>query len=109
MGKLREQVAKLKRSNKGCYVYFLHDFDMRKYNESWSLAKKDNKYYFYINNQIYNNYNLSPTDEIEEIISKIDNDKNMALLNIRHSNYITMICEQILQGNEMYYDFNIEK
>jgi hypothetical protein len=107
MGKLKDQIEQLK-TGLSCYVYFIHDFDIRKYNPSWSLKRiTNNKYHLFINNVIYKNHYCLPHDSIEDILSIIDNNKSMALLNIRNEgDYLKMICEQILQGNEIYYDFN---
>jgi hypothetical protein len=105
MGKLREQIEQLKINHNSCNFYYLHHFTFKK---EYMLIKNGNIYVVHYNNKftsfIYKTRYYHPIDCWFDMIAKIDNNKSMALLNIRNndSNFISTYIEQVLKGNEMY-------
>jgi hypothetical protein len=90
-------------------MYFDYYFDASIFEKEWNIKMINNKYYYF--NDMYSPdypYRIKSThEEFLKILALIDNNKSMALLNIR--NYIEwpivdMIIQEILKGNKIHLE-----
>jgi branched-subunit amino acid aminotransferase/4-amino-4-deoxychorismate lyase len=113
MSKLKDTIEEIKKQTvDGKHIrfniYFKTPFVISVKN--WSIVKEKDKYYFYVVGKKFETYYATPHDWFYDLLATIDNDKNMALLNIREKNtnrLMSIIIDQILQGNEIGLDICI--
>jgi hypothetical protein len=112
MGKLKDQVEQILSINNRdirYYICFADYFNATKFEKGWHIKQLNNKYYYFNDYfSLCNPYLLDcSSDEFLKILAFIDNNKTMALLNIRTYNkwyLVDMIIQEMLKGNEVYLE-----
>jgi hypothetical protein len=105
MTTLKEEINNIQNGKIYC-LYFTKYFNVSKDKDYFlhELILRNNKYYFSDHKDFYT---FSPplTNNFTQL-SNINNDKNLALLNLnnKHHPFIRLCCEQILQGNEVHIE-----
>jgi hypothetical protein len=111
MDKLKEQCQQiLEETNKSVFysICFTNYFDATKFNSAWHINKIDDKYYYFNDhNSLSTPYYINAYHkEFLKVLAFIDNNKVLALLNIRTYKWaiVDMIIQEILKGNEVYLE-----
>jgi hypothetical protein len=110
MGKLAETIEEMReKATKGerqyYYLYFTHYFNILNH-PYWKLSAKQNGRYYLLYDDSKSNFSAWSARVIQ-LLSTIDNNKSLALLNIRNnldSWFIDAYISQVLQGNELYLE-----
>jgi hypothetical protein len=103
---LKSIVNNLKLESVCCY-YFIKPVIFDTTANNWYTKKKNNKYYLYVDDALFTfNYYSRTYPTFLSTMAVINNNKNLALLNIR--NFDTLfgkkVIEEILKGNKIYVE-----
>jgi hypothetical protein len=117
MNDLRDMISKMEKGKSYCY-YFIHPVDFSDYPkeednifmDAWNTEEENGKYYFHsIGKHVFNWRYGNGCDTFISFLSMINNDKNLALLNIQNANkkhgwWGQKICKEIINGNKIFID-----